>query len=126
MPEAGLRLGILCQFSREQFTRGRPQHVDALRAAWSATPRPAGVYPAEWHDYVGRLLGYTEPSGPVDERAARRMADDLLIGPAGRVGEVMGGEPARPGWWRFTLRTSVTEHVDVSAATGAFEYTLRV
>jgi hypothetical protein len=31
-------------------------------------------------------------------------------------------DPVRAGWWRFTLRTSITEHVDVCAATGAFSY----
>jgi hypothetical protein len=50
------------------------------------------------------------------------MAEELLLGIAGRVGTVVEGRPPQPGWWRFTLRTSLTEHVDVCQATGAFRY----
>lgn len=50
------------------------------------------------------------------------MAVELLLGIAGRVGEVVESTPTRTGWWRFTLHTSVTEHVDVCEATGAFLY----
>jgi hypothetical protein len=50
------------------------------------------------------------------------MAEDLLLGIAGREGDFVESDSPRAGWWRFTLRTSVTEHVDVCAATGAFSY----
>ena len=113
---------ILCQFSREQVTRGGERGTAALRAAWSAIPEPPAGRPREWHQFVGRLLTYTQPSGPVDKPSAHRMAEDLLLGIAGRIGEVIEGDPVRAGWWRFTLRTSVTEHVDVCTATGAFSY----
>lgn len=51
------------------------------------------------------------------------MAQDLLLGVAGRVSSITEGQSGRPGWWRFTLRPRLTEHVDVSEATGAFSYT---
>src|SRR5262249_53449624 len=114
---------ILCQFSREQVTRGGERGTAALRAVWSAIPEPTKGRPQEWHRYAGRLLGYTQPSGPVDKATAHRMAEELLLGIAGRGGKVVEGAPDRAGWWRFTLRTSVTEHVDVCEATGAFSYT---
>lgn len=113
---------ILCQFCREQVTRGGERGTAAIRAVWSVIAEPAGGRPREWHQYVGRLLAYTQPSGPVDKNAARRMAEELLLGIAGRVGEVTESNSDRQGWWRFTLRTSVTEHVDVCEATGAFSY----
>ncbi len=65
---------------------------------------------------------HLQPAGPLDRPAARRMAEELLLGAAGRMGEVTESNPARPGWWRFTLRTSVTEHIDVCEATGEFSY----
>jgi hypothetical protein len=113
---------ILCQFCREQVTRGGERGTAALRATWSGIPEPTSGRPQEWHRYVGRLLAYTQPSGPVDKPTARRMAEELLLGIAGRAGEVTESSPSRPGWWRFTLRTSVTEHIDVCQATGAFSY----
>lgn len=114
---------ILCSHSREQVTRGGERGTTELRAAWSAIPEPAAGRPRQWHQFVGRLLAYTQPSGPVDQPTARRMAEELLLGIAGRVGQLNESSPVRAGWWRFTLRTSVTEHVDVCAATGAFTYT---
>jgi hypothetical protein len=113
---------VLCQFAREQVTRGGERGTAAIQAAWSSIPEPAGGTPAEWHLYVRRLLTYTQPSGPVDKRVARRMAEELLLGP-GRGGELREGNSVRPGWWRFTLQTSVTEYVDVCQASGAFVYT---
>jgi hypothetical protein len=121
-PKGTYAFWILCQFCREQVTRGGERGTAALRAAWSTIPEPTGGYPLEWHQYARRLLGYTEPSGPVDKPTAQRIAQDLLIGAAGRVGEVIEDTPALPGWWRFTLRTSFTEHVDVCQKTGAFSY----
>ncbi len=123
-PKQDYAFCILCQFCREQVTRGGERGAAALRAAWSAVPEPAAGRPRAWHQFVGRLLGHTRPSGPVDEPSARRMAEELLLGIAGRVGVVIEGPPLNPGWWRFTLRTSITEHVDVCEATGAFVYVL--
>lgn len=114
---------ILCQSSREKVTRGGERGTAALLAAWSAIPEPAGDRPQQWHQFVARLLRYTRPSGPVDKPVARRMAEELLLGIAGRVGNVVEDAPVFVGWWRFTLRTSVTEHVDVCGATGEFSYT---
>ena len=42
----------------------------ALRAVWSAIPEPSASRPQAWHRYVGCLLGYTQPSGPVDKAGA--------------------------------------------------------
>ena len=115
---------ILCQFSREQLTRGGERGTGALREAWSAIPEPTDGRPQEWYRYVGRLLGYNRPSGPVEKSTARLMAQELLLGIAGRVGKITESSSAGPEWWRFTLRTSVTEHIDVCMATGAFSYIL--
>jgi hypothetical protein len=121
-PKQDYAFCILCQFSREQVTRGGKRGTAAIQAAWSDIPEPAGGRPREWYKYVSRLLAYTHPAGPLDKAAARRMAEELLIGIAGRVGEITDSDPAKPGWWRFTLRTSVTEHVDVCKASGEFAY----
>ncbi len=122
-PKRDYAFCILCQFCRGQVTRGGERGAEELRAVWSGIPEPAAGLPREWHQYVGRLLAYTRPAGPVHQPAARRMAEELLVGVAGRVGSVTEGESGRPGWWRFTLRTSLTEHVDVCGATGEFSYT---
>jgi hypothetical protein len=114
---------ILCHFSRRAVTRGGGRDVAALRAAWSTVPEPANGRPRDWHQFVGRLLSYTEPSGPVDAQAARRMAVELLLGIAGRVGNVVDCDSLRPGWRRYCLRTSLTEYIDVCEATGIFSYT---
>jgi hypothetical protein len=121
-PKQDYAFFILCQFCREQITRGGERGIAAVRAAWSTIPEPAGGCPAGWHRYVGRLLRYAQPSGPVDKQVANRMAEELLLGVAGRVGKVVESNLGRPGWWRFTLRISGTEHVDVCEATGAFLY----
>ena len=113
---------ILCQFCRERITRGGKSGAELIRTAWSAIKEPAGGRPQEWHKYVGRLLGYTNPSGPAVKVAARRMAEELLLGIAGRVGNVTESNSVRPGWWRFTLKTSVTEHIEVCESTGEFVY----
>jgi hypothetical protein len=120
-PKRDYAFFILCGFCREKVTRGGEHGTAMIRSAWSAIPEPAGGRPAEWHRYVGRLLSYTQPSGSVDKPTARRMAEELLLG-IGRVGQLAEGAPVRPGWWRFTLQTSVTEHVDVCEASGAFAY----
>ena len=122
-PKRNSAFFILCQFAREQVTRGGERGMAALRAAWSSIPEPVGERPGAWGRYVARLLAYAQPSGSVDKQVARRMAEELLLGIAGRVGEVVEDSPVRPGWWRFTLRTSVTEHVDVRQSTGEFVYT---
>jgi uncharacterized protein (UPF0147 family) len=122
-PKRDYIFSILCQFCRVQVARGRSERVAAIRSKWSGITEPADGYPLDWHRYVGRLLTYTQPSGPVDKQAARRMADELLLGIAGRTGSVVESEPDRAGWWRFTLRTSFTEHVDVCEASGNFLYT---
>jgi hypothetical protein len=119
-PKGGYAFSILCQFSREQVTRGGAKGAAYLRAAWQALPPPTGRLPVEWHQYVGRLLAYTEPTGPVDHNTARRMAEELLLGEE-RIGNLTEG-PAPLAGWRFTLRTSITEHIDVCEATGAFSY----
>jgi hypothetical protein len=121
-PKQEYAFSILCDFSREHITRGGERGTAEVRAAWRAIPEPTAGRPREWYQYVGRLLGYTQPPGPVDKPTARRIAEELLLGIAGRVGEFSEAESTRPGWWRFTLRTSVTEHVDICAASGAFTY----
>jgi hypothetical protein len=123
-PKRDYAFCILCQFCRKQITRGGERGAAALKAAWSAVGQPAGGLPLEWHEYVGRMLGYTKPSGPVDKIAARRMADDLLLGIAGRRGKLEESDSANPASWRFTLRTSVIEHVGICEATGQFSYRL--
>ena len=119
--KGGYAFSILCEFSREQVTRGGTASTARLRAAWQSLPPPFGRLPVEWHRYVGRLLAYTEPTGPVGHDAARRMAEELLLGES-RVGTITESPPPIAGWWRFTLRTSFTEHIDVCEATGAFSY----
>ncbi len=113
---------ILCQFSREQVTRGGDDGTAALRTVWSDIRGPLGGDAQAWFGYVRRLLEYAHPSGPVDKADALQMAKDLLLGPAGRVGKIAEQHSLLEGWWRFTLRTSVIEHVDVCKATGAFKY----
>jgi hypothetical protein len=121
-PKKDYAFCILCQFCRERITRGGKNGAATKRAAWSAVPEPPGGRPREWHNYVRRLLAYTQPSGPLEKVAARRMAQELLDGIAGRLGEVAESKAVKPGWWRFTFQTSVTEHVDVCDATGEFAY----
>jgi hypothetical protein len=113
---------ILCQYCRLVVTAGGEPVKTGLRAIWSAIPEPSYGYPQEWHQFVGRLLNYLQPSGPVDKRMAHRMAEELLLGIAGRMGTVVDDISGLPGWWRFTLRTSITEHIDVCSDTGAFSY----
>ena len=88
-PKQDYAFCILCQFCREQVTRGGERGATALRAAWSAIPEPTVGRPRAWHQFVGRLLGYTRPSGPVDEPSARRMAEELLLGIAGARGRIV-------------------------------------
>jgi hypothetical protein len=121
-PKQDCAFRILCQFCREKITRGGEAGADVIRAARSAIKESARGRPQEWYKYVGRLLAYTIPSGPLDEAAARGMAEELLLGIAGRVGDVTESDSVRPGWWRFTLRTSVTEHIDVCQSSGEFVY----
>ena len=122
-PKEVYAFSILCQFSREQVTRGGESGTAQLRAAWSLIAEPLGGRPLEWYRYVARLLAYSCRSGPVDKRHARCMAKELLLGISGRVGRVVENDQIRPGWWRFSLQTSVTEHVDVCASSGEFVYT---
>jgi hypothetical protein len=113
----------LCQFTRESVTRrGKAGQIELSHAIASLEP-PTEEWQADWYAYTQRVLGYMQPTGAVDRETAACMAKDLLLGIAGRVGEITAGSEESPGWLRFTLQTSVTEHIDVCLATGDVRYT---
>ena len=113
----------LCQFTRESVTRGGDAGAASLSNALSSVEPPAEGWLAEWYSYARRILGYAQPTGPIDAETAAQIANDLLLGVAGRVGNITHGKDPSPGWLRFSLETSVTEHVDICPATGEYRYT---
>jgi hypothetical protein len=121
-PKQDYAFSILCQFCREQVTRGGSRCTTALKVAWEAIPEPPTGLPREWHQFVGRLLSYTQPNGPIDKEAARMRATELLLGITRRVGDVVDVESERPGWWRFSIRANNREYVDVCESNGVFSY----
>lgn len=113
---------ILCQFCREQVTRGSEREVAMLKECISKLPKQPSGLPELWLQYVNRLIDYTENPKPVSKELANEIAHDLLIGIAGRVGSVAEEKSPVPGCWRFTLKTSVIEHIDICIDTGKYKY----
>jgi hypothetical protein len=95
----------------------------ALQEAWSAISTPLRGRAPEWYEYVRRLLKYAVPMEAMSYGDARRVAEDLLLGPGGRLGVVVESPSAQPRCWRFTLQTGLTEHVEVCGSSGAISYT---
>ena len=122
-PKGDYAFYILCQFSREQVVRGGARGgAEALRNAVECLPiQPEGM-PRQWQEYAQRLLSYFYTPQNHSKNEAHQTAHDLLIGIAGRVGDVLETKSSDPGRWRFTLKTSVTEHIEINIETGAFKY----
>lgn len=120
-PKGEIIFFTVCNYSRELMTR-IPQGREALSNLVSRISEPTEHSSRKWYEYATRLLSYLEPAGPVDEEKARVIAQDLLLNP-GRVGRLRRTKAPNQGWFRFTLQTSVAEHVDICAATGEFRYT---
>ena len=113
----------LCQLTRESVTRrGEAGQAELSHAIASLEP-PTEDWLADWYAYTQRVLDYMQPKGSVDRETTARIAKDLLLGVAGRVGDITAGSEESPGWLRFTLQTSVTEHIDICLETGAVRYT---
>lgn len=122
-PKQTQAFNIVCQFCREFVLHRGKGDMAALQQAWSAISVPLVGRGRECHEYVRRLFKYAVPMEPMSYNEARRVAEDLLLGPAGRAGTVVDGTATEAGCWRFTLRTSVIEHVEVCATSGAISYT---
>ncbi len=122
-PKGDYAFYILCQFSREQVTRGASRGgPEALKKVVESLPlQPEGM-PKQWQEYVTRLLSYYFEPKKCSKNEAQEKAHNLLRGIAGRVGDVLETNSTVPDVWRFTLKTSVTEHIEVNIKTGTFKY----
>jgi hypothetical protein len=122
-PKGNYVFCILCQFSREQVTRGASHGgPEALKkVVESLLLQPEGM-PKQWQEYTARLLSYFYAPKKDSKNEAHEKAHDLLIGVAGRVGDVLETNSTTSDVWRFTLKTSITEYIEVNVQTGAFKY----
>ena len=121
-PKGDYAFCILCQFCREQVARGGSQGANALEKVVEDLPVQSVGNAKQWYEYVNRLLSYFYNPKPLSKSEAHRVADELLIGIAGRIGVVSESQSLNTNWWRFTLKTSVVEHIDICQKTGVFKY----
>lgn len=121
-PRQNEALGIVCQFCREQVTRSGKQGGRALQIMLTHFSRRVEHLPGLWTGYVQRLILYTLYPQSLTKAEAYTVAHELLVGIVGRTGSVQETRSTKPGWWRFTLKSSFTEHVDICAESGAYQY----
>jgi hypothetical protein len=119
-PKNEYAYAVLSQFFRNSIVRGPREDIERFQAVLAASLTRSG-YAEKWQAYATRLLQLVQHPSPLSVTEARSFAEDLLLGP-GRVGKLSEAISDQEGRLRFTLRTSIMEHVDISLATGSFSY----
>lgn len=112
----------LCQYSRELVTRGKQAGREMLRRIITAAI-PSGNRSHQWFDYSSRLIAHLDRISTTDAKAADQIAHDLLLGIAGRFGDIQNLSMPHEHFFRYRLKTSVEENLTIDKSTGQFTYT---
>ncbi|MFN6128450.1 MAG: hypothetical protein ACK6DC_24005 [Planctomycetota bacterium] len=112
----------LCQYSRELMTRGKQHGREMLRRIVS-TAETKGHRGRQWLEYSARLIAHLDRNSLTDSKTADQIAHDLLIGIAGRFGDLENLSNANESCYRYRLKTSVEENLTIEKSTGQFAYT---
>ena len=112
----------LCQYSRELMTRGKQPGRETLRRI-VALAAPKGHRSRQWFQYSSRLISHLDRNSSTDATTADQIAHDLLIGIAGRFGDVENLSKPGEQCFRYRLKTSVEENLEIDKTTGQFTYT---
>lgn len=111
----------LCQYSRELVTRGKQHGFEKIRRIVSMAI-PNGHRSRQWFEYSSRLISHLDRNSVTDEKTADQIAHDLLIGIAGRFGDIQNLSIPHEHLFHYRLNTSVEENLTIDKTTGQFSY----
>ncbi len=121
-PKDYFAFSILCDFTREMFLNRNEKEIRDLK---KVRDRIVGgdnsEYVMKWADYVERLYEYFYTLKPVGKEKARRMAQDLLVGPS-RVAGKLSGPRLYNDVWEFKLGGQVNEYLYINREDGSWTY----